>query len=1381
MISYPPFPRVLAYSWCIVGLLFVALPDAVALVDLNHNGRSDLWELEHGATGLVGDGDADGDGASDTDEATSGTNPFSPASHFVIPATRIEAGELVLEWEGVPGKIYQLQSNSGLDAAGWTNAGDPILMHDHGGGSSLAARVPFNPSVPGFFRVTVSDQDDDGDGLNDWEEDWLGLSHLRVDSDSDGVSDYDETVTALGSANTVAIIAAQPFASEDGPASGMLTITRSGNLNGLTVPLSVNGNAGAGVDYDALPASVFIPPGKHSVSLVVHPIADTVAESGELVSVVVQAAAGYALGTNTQGDVVITDATAPQGDGLAATYWDNSSSTYSNSANFSGVSVSRVDPVIDFDWGNPEAVPPTGIGTPDSGIQPNSFSARWTGQIQPQYSENYTFVTRANDGEKLWVNGQLIVDAWNTTNTNDISGTIALEAGVRYDIKMEYFESSGSANVRLSWYSPSQPKQVIPQNRLYSSAAAPAGVGGGGDAVGVVGAPFAYLVSGINGATDFAVTGLPPGLDYDPLTKKISGLPSVAGLYHVRLQGTGPSGVGYRILRVTIVEAGGAITHETWNTLTGPGLGGIPTSSAPSSSDTLSPLQATSDSGENYGRRLRGYITPYVSGNHQFWISAADVAELWISSDDQPVNKVLRASVPAPVGVGVWEATASQKSLLISLEAGERYYVEVLHRANTGPDHLAVGWRPPGAVGAGPLEVIPGYALSPYVEPTVEVGTSTLYVATLTPQGAAASSGAGVATLRVDADKTSAIFRLTYGNLTGPVTSQHIHDASRSAAILFDIDEAEPDANGDMHWEFAPTGNHTVEDIIAAIESGVSYVNIHTALYPSGEIKGFFRLAEGSQVFTPPADPPALPGGVPTDAQAARLLQQATYGPDDASINLVKSSGYAAWIDAQMGLAPSSLLADVDEYYAAHPADVESVNQFRQAWWDLSCSAPDQLRQRVAFALSEIFVVSEVGVLSGRARALASYYDTLAANAFGNYRDLLEAVTLHPAMGLYLDMRRNDKPDITIGRSPNENYGREVLQLFSIGLRKLHPDGTLKLDRDGLPIATYGQEEVVGFAHVFTGWNYYASPPNWNAAANYVDPMALLPDHHDSGEKRVLDRYVLAAGQGGDTDLQQALDVIFEHPNVGPFICRQLIQRLVTGNPSPGYIYRVAKVFADNGSGERGDMGAVVKAILLDYEARADTVAAGVAYGHQREPLLRLTALARACHGFSNSGEYIASTTDSDLGQTPMRSPTVFNYFEPDYSFPGEIGAAGLYSPEFQISSETTVVTSHNLMRSGIFNSDGVIGAGGTGFKSDLELNLATEKALAHTVPALVEHLNRLLLAGKMSSGLRSLVEGFVLTRQLRLGTSNEDADRLDRARSAVHLVVTSPEFCVQK
>lgn len=639
---------------------------------------------------------------------------------------------------------------------------------------------------------------------------------------------------------------------------------------------------------------------------------------------------------------------------------------------------------------------------------------------------------------------------------------------------------------------------------------------------------------------------------------------------------------------------------------------------------------------------------------------------------------------------------------------------------------------------------------------------STLYLALLRPQGSVISQGSGMASIRLSADETQAIFAFQFSNLTGPITSIHIHGPG--GVILFDIDEPMPQPDGTYIWVFTPVGGFTVADIIAFLRSGQLYLNIHTAAYPLGEISGFFNLSTGAEIAPEPTPPPPLPSGTPTVADAGRFLSQATFGATEASIATVQSQGFDAFLNQQFSAPLSSHLAFVDASGVVPP----TIQHTRDAWWTFAISAPDQLRQRVAFALSEFFVVSiSAGNLANQPGALPTYYDVLVRGAFGNFRQLLEDVTLNPAMGIYLDMLKNEKANASGTRLPNENFARELMQLFSIGLYNLNLDGSLTLDSSGFPIATYGQEAILGTAAVCTGWTYAqtTNPPIFNPPANWREPMVNVASRHSPGSKTILNGVLIPAGQTAEEDLRNTLDTVFNHPNVGPFFCRQLIQRLVTSNPSPGYLYRVTAVFNDNGQGVRGDLQAVVRAILMDYDARGSAMTSqGV--GHLREPVIRVTHLLRAFRASSPSGKFSVRVANTALGQEAMHSPTVFNFFTPDYSAPGPIAAAGLKSPEFEITTETTVITIANYLRNGIYTNLGPA-------TDMITLNIATEQALAADPAQLVDHLNYLLMANNMSAAMRDILVNAI--------TQIPADNPTERARTAIYLVVNSPEYAVDK
>lgn len=659
--------------------------------------------------------------------------------------------------------------------------------------------------------------------------------------------------------------------------------------------------------------------------------------------------------------------------------------------------------------------------------------------------------------------------------------------------------------------------------------------------------------------------------------------------------------------------------------------------------------------------------------------------------------------------------------------------------------------------------------------PPSEAG-GTLFVGTLTPQGAATSSGSGAATLTLTQDKNYAFLRYQYTNLTGPITSQHIHAADGS--ILFDLDTTAPQADGARIWTIQATGTFSKETILAALLGGECYLNLHTAAYPAGEIKGFLRRTNGSQTFTPPPAPPALPGGPPTLDDAARLLMQATYGARPGDVEALQSKQLAPWIAEQMAMPQTSHLSRYYELVALlgdgqQPNPGLVVESFTQQ----AIQSNDQLRQRVVFALSELFVISaRDGDVRNFPEGMASYLDMLGRYAFGNFRELLEAVTLHPSMGVYLDMTGSTKSIPELGRNPNENYPREVLQLFTIGLYKLWPDGTLKLDAQNQPIPTYDQEVVKALARAFTGWTFggqnQSNPQRFfRPTRNYLLPMEPWSIYHDTGEKVLLDGATLQAGQSAASDLEQSLDVIFNHPNVGPFVCRSLIQRLVTSNPSPGYVYRCSQAFDNNGAGVRGDMAAVVRTILLDYEARSTTVAARNDAGHLREPVVRILALMRAVDAEPRNGRWrilnaLGGQNGLQVGETPLNSPTVFNFFEPGFALPGEVAQAGLVSPEFQIASETTLVTAANFMQT-------LLGNGGNGpVRFDL---LPFQSPQVASDAALLDKVDLILFGGAMSDGTRSILTTALADPDFPSASANQ------RTLTLLWLASMTPESSVQK
>ena len=738
------------------------------------------------------------------------------------------------------------------------------------------------------------------------------------------------------------------------------------------------------------------------------------------------------------------------------------------------------------------------------------------------------------------------------------------------------------------------------------------------------------------------------------------------------------------------------------------------------------------------------------------------------------------------------------------------------------------------------IDIVPGEAYESRGEPVEisiedhEVQEPTLYIATLTPEDGVDTSASGVSSLWMSGDRLTFTVAIGFQGLTSEQTAAHIHLADPVNGPA--IESLELGEFDDHIWEIPEGGQGpltSAQAIVDALTAGRLYVNVHSSVYPAGEIRGDYVPSDGSDTFDPPEDPPPVPDyeGDEQTRDLVRFLNQATFGATEDEVEEVRSKGMETWIAEQMNheiVLPTSLLdynqaADsfevawneqlgVDGNPAYDPEFHPRHNNRRRGWFLGAIKGRDQLRQRVAFALSEIFVISdENSKVRTHQYGAAHYYDMLAGHAFGNYRELLGDVTLHPMMGNYLSMIYNEKADEELGTSPDENYAREVMQLFSIGLVQLHPDGTVKLDPLSLlPIPTYDNHDITELARVFTGWSYakrwagnnlidnnrfyYGGGPRYQTGVT-TTPMKMFPEFHDVGEKVIVNETAIPAGQTGEQDMRDALDTLFNHPNTPSFIAKRLIQRLVTSNPSRGYVYRVAQAFEDNGLGERGDLGAVVKAILLDYEARSLEVASDPEYGKQREPLIRFMSILRAlnattslpladleAHGFNNDGRFPEGTgryrfgdTTNLLSQSPLSSPSVFNWFLPGYVFPGVMAEAGMVAPEFQTTTETWVVKSANYKYGFLFGPNGLPLQPLRGDRSNNDHAIPDYSGLQSIldeggVEALIDHLDMFWVAGSMTEETKAILQDVV--------SSTTDAQKL---KTAVYLTVVSPDYIIQR
>lgn len=543
--------------------------------------------------------------------------------------------------------------------------------------------------------------------------------------------------------------------------------------------------------------------------------------------------------------------------------------------------------------------------------------------------------------------------------------------------------------------------------------------------------------------------------------------------------------------------------------------------------------------------------------------------------------------------------------------------------------------------------------------------------------------------------------------------------------------------------------------------------------------------------YPPGADPPL------SYAEGFRFLTQATFGPRESDVRHLQSVGPQRWLDEQAAMKPTSARAEVEAVAAEEGR--AGLGAVINGLWKQYLTSDAQLRWRVAHAWSQIFVISLVdGGVHSEPRAAAAYMDMLAEKGLGNYRDLLQAVALHPMMGQYLSHRGNQKADPSTGRVPDENFAREVMQLFSIGLYELNPDGSLRLDGKGQPIETYTQADIVGLARVFTGFSWSCptfpsekcflarSPRFIGDTDSGFKPMMGYPQFHSTEEKRFLG-VTIAPQKEADpqASLKVALDTLFNHPNVGPFIGRQMIQRLVSSNPSPAYVKAVADAFADNGHGVRGDLRAVVEAVLLNPEARNPRPDGGKV----REPILRLTAFMRAFPMRSQSGRFAVGNPEdpgTQLGQSPLRSPSVFNFYRPGFVPPGsDIAKKGLVAPEMQLVSESSVAGYVNYMRYNI--ERGGVGGSGAGPTRDVQLDFSAELSKAQDVPALVQDLNERLFGGSMTPALHDLVVEAVSSVPLPASSNDgnsrgsRDAALKRRVDAAILLSVASTEFLVER
>ncbi len=1026
----------------------------------------------------------------------------------------------------------------------------------------------------------------------------------------------------------------------------------------------------------------------------------------------------------------------------------------------------------------------------------DNYGTRLRGFLRVPAAADYTFFIASDDASELWINpngqsedGKQLVAfteygtgryRWNRYDSQQ-SEPIALQPGVSYYIEALHKAGTGGDYLSVAWRRSGDEEdaiQVIQGAMLipFENAAeidSEISINAGDDVtvrwpiekITIRGTAIDHSPGPQPLATSWSVTRGPDGAEF-ALPSALQTEVRFPGPGKYTLQLTATDGASTRtdslVVRVLdrLAPDTGSILCEMFEGISGYrvvdlfGENSYP--DLPASRFQIKQLELPQNVNDTYGARVRGYLHPHASGLHRFNISGDDWAELYISTDETPENKELACFTPLATGYYEWlRFPEYQVSRPIMLKKGQKYYIEARLKEHSSRDHMSIAWHCPRSDG---YEIIPGANLSPLMladatAPVIEV------------------VGAPEITLTVDSEFVDPGITANDdldGDLTSNVRVEHNVDTSTPGTYT-------------VRYTVVDAAGNEADEVVRRVH--VVLADTPEAVYPP-DTSG----SHPPNPWTPPASSEI------TDIEASRFLLQSTFGSSEAEIARVKELGYEEWIDAQLSRSPSLHLPELDRYarFRGGLADTTSgmmmmmpmemmpesmmglpmgsveVRDRMHVWWTHAIKAPDQLRQRVAFALSEILVISDrESELSRYPRGTTHYYDLLVRHAFGNYRDLLEDVTLNPMMGIWLTRIRSSK------ESPDENYPRELMQLFSIGLNHLNQDGSVKRGGDGSPLPTYGQEVILDLSRALTGWTYSGSQHFYYTPSTGVDsisPLIPFEDEHDRGAKTLLGGVTIPAGQTAMQDTQAVLDNIFDHPNIGPFICRRLIQRLVTSNPSPAYLYRVAGVFNDNGQGVRGDLGAVVKAILLGAEAR--TPANSTGSGKVREPILRLTHLLRACYEEPSSnpptlGRFVIPDTTNVYGQAPLGAPTVFNFFEPDYSLPGALTDNGLFSPEFQIVTELSAVDIANHLHDGI--RDGVSVRSNQARRIRFNLNALT--ALAGDVEALLDYAETVLVGRRLEPETRTELAN-------ALAPYAGDPERV--ARTLLQVLVATPEFSIQ-
>jgi uncharacterized protein (DUF1800 family) len=632
-------------------------------------------------------------------------------------------------------------------------------------------------------------------------------------------------------------------------------------------------------------------------------------------------------------------------------------------------------------------------------------------------------------------------------------------------------------------------------------------------------------------------------------------------------------------------------------------------------------------------------------------------------------------------------------------------------------------------------------------------------------------------------------------SLAAPTPDQLMDWAERQFPHLFAPSASQRVADGLVYRFYSGTGNY-----LGVRDGQVLLLGPATG----GQLVNAGQLADFVDALVPQ-------DRVDNDEDAARFLHHAAFGASDTDIASVRQKGYAGWLEDQLNMPMGQSKWDwlvSQGYMTLTDRQFFFFNDLCQfpVWRDLM-SAPDMVRQRWALALSELFVISVPsigGSLNWPGFAGAHFWDTLAYHGFSNFRTLLEAVTLHPAMGAFLNTRGNQKEDPASGRVPDENYAREVMQLFTIGLHDLNLDGTPRLNANGQPTDSYGQSDVTNLARVFTGYDLdfrglgsvgnSPVPPYYSIQdPRYLQrPMQFIAERHSTLEKRFLGVHI-PAGTPGPEALRIALDTLFNHPNTGPFFARQMIQRLVASHPDPDYVARVAAKFNDNGAGVRGDLKAVLRAILLDKAARGPAGLYSRTFGKLREPIMRIANWARAfkVRSLASTWKFNVGNwdTEADLQQYPLAAPSVFNFFRPGYVPPStEMATQGATAPEFQLVSESSVSAYINYLQNIVYQGAWIGNPAEAGFPRDnlgvtympdIVPDYSAEFALVGNTLLLVQRLNILLAGGQLSPATQDFIVNALRIDRIR-ADSPDEFKRIHVAR-AILFVMASAEYLIQK